>query len=494
MTLHQELKGRHRELALLDKLWETADPTLLVLYSRRRIGKTRLMTHWVRERQVRAIYWLAEPSSAQDQLRSFSQTIYNFANPDEPDSDSFTYATWQQAWEQVAALAQTERLALILDEFTTVLKINPDAANDLQNMWDHSLTQSNLFLTICGSHLALIQRHLLSDQAPLYGRATRQLHLQPIPFGYTQDFLPELSPIDRVAIYGIFGGILAYWQQIDQSKFLKENISYQLLNPDGLMQVEACLLLQDFTQDPHNYAAILRAIARGDHTQKAICTSTGLAQGHVSKYLSVLQDAGFVERQIPIMASPKSRNGRYYITDPYLRFYFRFLADQQARLALGEGQLVLNDIMMHLGSWVDNYILSELCREWLLQAGARGETALAVEQVGGFWSQQTQVEVVGFHPREKTMILGACTLHDEGDVALLHDLIDKSAAVVPKTGKWRVAYAAIARRDWTEDAHQLAADKQQLAAFAKGNWQPVALHLLNLAQLDADLHRWARPE
>ena len=493
MTLHQKFKGRHHELELLDELWETADPTLLVLYSRRRVGKTRLMTHWVRERQVRAIYWLAEPSSAQDQLRSFSQTIYNFANPDEPDSDSFTYATWQQAWEQVAALAQTERLALILDEFTTVLKINPDAANDLQNMWDHSLTQSNLFLTICGSHLALMQRHLLSEQAPLYGRATRQLHLQPIPFGYIQGFLVKSRPIHRVAIYSIFGGIPAYWQQIKQLESFRDILS-SFLELDSLMQVEAYLLLQDFIQDPHNYAAILRAIARGNHTQKAICTRTGLAQGHVSKYLSVLQDAGFVERQIPIMAGPKSRNGRYYITDPYLRFYFRFLADQQARLALGEGQLVLDDIATQFSSFIDNNTLPELCREWLLQAGARGETALAVEQVGGFWSQQTQVEVAGFHPREKTMILGACTLHDEGDVALLHDLIDKSAAVVPKTGKWRVAYVALAHKEWSEDAHQLAADKQQLAAFAKGNWQPVALHLLNLAQLDADLHRWARPE
>ena len=494
MIVHQELKGRHRELALLDELWETADPTLLVLYGRRRVGKTHLMAHWLRDRQVRAIYWLAEPSSAQDQLRSFSQAIYKFANPDTPAPASFTYATWQQAWEQVAALAQTERLALILDEFTTVLKINPDAANELQNMWDDLLAQSNLFLTICGSHLALMQRYMLSEQSPLYGRTVQQLHLQPISFIYTQDFLPQFGLVDRLAVYGIFGGIPAYWRQIEQYKSLSDETFYSLLQPDCLIQVEASLLLQDFTQDPHNYAAILRAIARGSHTQKAICTHSGLAQGHVSKYLSVLQDVGLVERQIPITAKPKSRNGRYYITDPYLHFYFRLLADQQARLALDERQLVFKEFVAGLGPFIDNNTLPELCREWLLQAGMRGETALAVEQVGGFWSQQTQVDVVGFHPREKAIILGACTLHNTGHVALLHDLIDKSAAVVPKTWKWRVAYVAISRKRWTEEAHQFAADKERLAALAKDNWQPVAIHLLNLAQLDADLHRWACAE
>jgi AAA+ ATPase superfamily predicted ATPase len=193
MPVFKEFKGRARELNALDTLWAASDATLLVLYGRRRVGKTRLITQWILQRQQRALYWVAEPASALDQLRSFSQALYNFANPQAPAPPEFTYATWQQVWQQVANLARTERLALFIDEFTYVLEIDPGAAGVLQNAWDHVLRQSNLFLTICGSHLGMMQRHLLAYQAPLYGRATRQLHLQPIPFGYTRGGLGHMK-------------------------------------------------------------------------------------------------------------------------------------------------------------------------------------------------------------------------------------------------------------------------------------------------------------
>jgi uncharacterized protein len=498
MALFKEFKGRRRQLQILDELWAASDPTLLILYGRRRVGKTRLITHWLNQRQPRAIYWVAEPSSTLDQLRSFSQTIYNFANPHSPAPASFTYATWQQAWEQVAALAQTERLALFIDEFTYVLEIDPSVAGTLQNMWDHRLKQSNLFLTICGSHLGMMQRHMLSYQAPLYGRATRQLHLQPIPFGFTQDFFPNYSAAERVAIYAIFGGIPAYWERINQAQSISENIRHQLLTPDNLMQTEPRLLLQDFIQDPHNYVSILRAIAGGDRTQKEISTRTGLAQGHVSKYLSVLQDAGFVQRRIPITASPQSRNGRYHIIDPYLRFYYRFLADRQAQLALGESDMALAEIKRHLLDFIGQHTWEELCQEWLLRAGARSESLLSVDQVGSFWSRQAQVDVVGFNSMAKTIILGECKW-GTGTIGagVLQKLVGKSSTVVPKQGTWQVAYMGFARDGWTEAAHELAADQQAVAMPggsmpAGANWHSVGMGLLDLAQIDADLHRWLR--
>jgi len=164
--------GRETELQLLDRLWARPDATLLILYGRRRVGKTRLLTYWLRQSgggeteqdqpTRRVLYWVAEPSSARDQLRSFSQAVYNFANPQAPAPEDFTYANWQQAWQQVAALAQVERLGLLLDEFTYLLEIDPSIAGQMQNLWDQTLSRSNLFLVICGSHLGMMLRHTLS--------------------------------------------------------------------------------------------------------------------------------------------------------------------------------------------------------------------------------------------------------------------------------------------------------------------------------------------
>ncbi|MEZ4712523.1 MAG: ATP-binding protein [Caldilineaceae bacterium] len=256
--MNREFVGRNSELNLLDELWSREQATLLILYGRRRVGKTRLLTHWIQQSGRRALYWVAEPSSAFDQLRSFSQAIYNFAHPDAPAPPEFAYATWEQAWQQVASLAGQARLALFVDEFTYLLEVDPGIAGKLQNLWDHHLSRSNLALVLCGSHLGMMQRHLLSYQAPLYGRATAQMRLQPLPFGVTSAYFPNYDADERVAIYAMWGGIPAYWERLNAAQSISDNIRRELLTPNNLMQAEPRLLLQDFVNDPHNYVGILR--------------------------------------------------------------------------------------------------------------------------------------------------------------------------------------------------------------------------------------------
>ena len=388
--------GREAELQLLDRLWARPEATLLILYGRRRVGKTRLLTYWLRQGDAgetgqeqtarRVLYWVAEPSSARDQLRSFSQAVYNFANPQAPAPEDFTYANWQQAWQQVAALAQIERLGLLLDEFTYLLEIDPSIAGQLQNLWDQTLSRSNLFLVICGSHLGMMLRHTLSYQAPLYGRATAQLRLQPLPFGMTARYFPGFDADERVAIYAIWGGIPAYWERLDPAATLSDNIRHELLTANNLMQAEPRLLLQDFVNEPHNYVGILRAIANDARTQGEIAAFSGLAQGHVSQYLSILQDAGFVERRVPVTQGERTRLGRYHIVDPYLRFYYRFLASRQSQLALGIQEQSLAEIKRHLRDFIGANTWEELCREWLLRASAQQAVPVLVDQVGSAWT------------------------------------------------------------------------------------------------------------
>ncbi len=485
-------KGRARELALLDELWRAPDAALLILYGRRRVGKTRLLQQWLRQSQARALYWVAEPSSAAEQLRSFSQALYNFANPQAPAPPDFSYADWAQAWQQVAVLAQRERFALFVDEFTYVLAIAPAVAGALQNAWDQRLSQANLFLVISGSHLGMMRRHTLSYQAPLYGRATGQLHLQPLPFGSTQDFFPDYRADERAAIYAIFGGIPAYWERIDPALSISDNIRRQLLTPANLMQAEPRLLLQDFVQEPHNYVSILHAIAGGARTQKEIGSRAGLAQGHVSKYLSVLREAGFVQRRVPVTAAESARLGRYHITDPYLRFYYRFLFSRQAQLAMNEPDLALAEIKRHLLDFIGAHTWEELCREWTLRAGTRGILPFAADRVGSAWTRQAQVDVVGVNSREKTLFLGECKWQNRPvGRSVLRQLTAKTDEIAPKRGQWRVYYLGFARNGWT-DAAQRYANELAGTAPKEGNWRPAGIKLLDLPRIDADLHRWAR--
>ncbi len=483
--------GRKQEIEALNTFWQRNGASLLVVYGRRRVGKTSLLTHWLQTQPIpHALYWVAQPSSAADQLRQFSQAVYRFENPDGTSLETFSYQSWEQALEQVARLAETKRLTLIIDEFTYLLARSPELAGLFQNVWDHLLKQRNLFLIICGSHLGMMQRHVLAYQAPLYGRASAQMHVQPLPFGSTQAYFPAYDAAERVAIYAMFGGVPAYWERIEQSLSISENIRQQLLSPNNLMQAEPRLLLQDFVREPDNYISIFSAIANGYRTQKEMKTFTGLAQGHISSYLNVLESANFIERRIPITAGARSRQSRYHITDPYLRFYYRFLTARQSQLALGVQEPALAEIRRHLLDFIGTYTWEEICREWVLRAGAAGKLSYLADQVGSYWDKTVQVDVVGINRMEKTLILGECKWSPKQmGTDILKTLVTKTEKVVPNQGNWRVLYVGMARGGWSSSGQSYAGRK---AAVSSGkNWQATDAVLVDLNQIDTELASWS---
>ena len=484
--------GRQKELAVLDHLWDSNRARFLILYGRRRVGKTVLLTHWIQETGRRALYWVASPDSALAQLRSFSQAVYNFGNPEAPAPESFTYASWEQAWQEVARLTEQERLALFIDEFTYLLEVTPSLASHLQQFWDHVFQNSNLFLSISGSHLGMMMREVLSYQAPLYGRASAQMHLRPLPFGLTRAAFPKYTAVDRVALYAIFGGIPAYWERIEPQKSMSQNIKDQLLTPNNLMQSEPRLLLQDFISEIHNYWAVLRAVANNARTPKDISTYTGLPNVQVPKYLSVLNEAGFVERRISVTAHANSRTGRHHITDPYLRFYFRFLASRERQLAMDLPEQSLAEVSRHLIDFIGTHTWEELCREWTLRAGAAHMLPFMPDDVGSAWKPDVQIDVVGINTMEKILILGECkwTLSPV-DRDVLYKLVEeKTSEIVPGQGNWRVYYLGFSRSGWTRAAleYQKAIQRGQLSGK---NWQVVGMRLVDLQQVDQDLEQWS---
>jgi len=485
--------GRARELEEMNRLWASSKEEFLILYGRRRVGKTALLTEWIRRTGNRALYWVASPTSAAAQLRSFSQSIYNFENPGLPAPNGFTYTNWEQAFQQIARLAKDERLALFIDEFTYLLEVDPGIAGLLQKLWDHVLKNVNILLCLSGSHLGMMKREFFSYQAPLYGRASAQIHLQPFYFGSTRGFFPNYSAVDRVALYSIFGGVPAYWERVDSSKSISWNIKRHLLTSNNLLQSEPRLLLQDFISDPHNYLSILAAIANGAHVIKEIADITGLPSGHVSKYLGVLSETGFVERRVPVTEPGPSRAGRYHITDPYLRFYFRFLADRQDQLALGAQDIALAEINRHMIDFIGRYTWEELCREWLLRAGALGALPMMSDHVGSAWNSKAQVDVVGINSMEKTLILGECkwTLSSNERKVMAELVEERAAKIIPARGNWRVYFLGFSRSGWTSGAlaYQQEINRQPVRG---GNWVSTGMQLVTLDKLDSDLTRWTK--
>ncbi|MDX1414291.1 MAG: ATP-binding protein [Candidatus Promineifilaceae bacterium] len=475
--------SREMELGLLADLYQRERAQLLILYGRRRVGKTRLLTHWAGSLSQPVFYWMATQTSAANQLRDFSQALFRFLHIEAPVPATFSYGSWDAAFSELARASESQRFVAILDEITYVMQANPEVPSLIQRAWDHQLHDSNIFLILTGSLAGIIQRAVLDYQAPLYGRATARLKLQPLSFAALDDMLPLYTTEQRVAVYTMTGGIPAYIEQFDDNLTLEENLKKRIVTPINVMLTDAVFLLREQFEEPRNYMAVLEAIAAGYHRLTKVAEMSGISRTNITKYLSVLQDLGYVERQVSatVRRPERSRRGRYVITDPYLRFYFRFLVPYLADIEQGRVQQVTHLITEQLPVFIGKHTFEELCREWVRIASDRGEMPFQAERVGSYWSQRVQVDVVAVSWRHKRLLLGECKWSSRATgEKVIKDLIAKTAEVVPGSSRWHCYYIIFAKQGFTEGARNWAANH--------------GLLLITLADIASDMQRWLQPQ
>jgi len=473
--------SREMELALLDNLYQQEGAQFLVLYGRRRIGKTALVTQWGRGVEGPYLYWMASQTSATNQLRNFSQALFQFLNPETVVTPTFSYPSWEAAFAEVARLSAGRRVVVVLDEFTYVMQADPEVPSLIQKAWDHHLKESQVFLLLMGSLAGIIQRTVLDYQSPLYGRATARLKLQPLSFGALAAMLPNFNSEQRVAVYAIAGGVPAYIELFDDRLNILQNLQQRIVTPANVMLSDAVFLLHEQLDEPRNYVAVLEAIAAGFHRLTEIATMAGIDRSNITKYLAVLRELGYVERLVPATERrpEKSRQGRYVITDPYLRFYYRFLAPHRSAIEQGRVKQATRLLYDHLLDFIGTHTFEELCREWVGISAEMGAFPFLPERIGSYWSKQAQVDVLAINWRTKDILLGECKWGPRAvGREVIQTLVDKTPKVLPKQGTWQVHYAFFARRGFTPAAQALAREHRA--------------QLVTLAQMEADMQRWLK--
>lgn len=321
---------RHDELIFLNRTLTQRRSHLILLYGRRRVGKTRLLLHWAEQGDVPYVYWSAEKEPAVLQRRKLYAQLKNIPIRRTPLFDS-----WAELWETVADEIVDEQHILILDELPYAIDSDPATLSALQHAWDHHFQHSNLIIILCGSQVKVMES-IMYHQSPLFGRMTGQWHLQPLPFYSLAEFFPNYTADEHVALYALVGGVPAYLDWLDKTLSLTDNIRDVMLQGGSMFLAEPSFLLYDEVREPQSYLAILKGIGIGNHTLKEIQNSTMIGTSHLSPYLTRLQDLKLVERRLPTLIPPvkrrKSRRGRYHLLDPYFRFYFRFIAPFASQL------------------------------------------------------------------------------------------------------------------------------------------------------------------
>jgi AAA+ ATPase superfamily predicted ATPase len=442
---------REQELAELNQLLAEQRAQLVIVYGRRRIGKTTLLLHWARASGQPVIYWVATRDTADNTRLGLTRALWAWAYPDvEPPR----FDHWPAAFDQAARLLGDRRVILICDEFPYAVESDPSLPSHLQAAWDHLFKDGRGILILAGSHIGMMV-DLMTYQAPLYGRLTAQLPVGPLPFAALKDFFPRYPAAERLAVYAVLGGVPAYLERFDDGRLLSANIRRHLMQRTGMFHSEPFVLIGDLVRETRTYEAILRAIASGHHTPDDISRATGLKAPNLSPYLKRLQELGLVERRIPATVPLAKRRvttlGRYYLLDPYLRFYFRFI---EPHLDLVEQQLTerLWEIISEQFRAFVAFTFEELCREWTLVQARAGRLPFSPDLVGAHWAADAQVDVVAINWREKAILLGEAKWGiDPVGPAVIRGLVDKAPLVVPEKGEaWTVHYALFARAGFTE--------------------------------------------
>ena len=404
--------GRTFELNHLNSQYEEPLGTLCVVYGRRRVGKTRLLTHWLSTEDKPGFYWLATDSSPAALLQSLSRALYEQIHNQPPADPGFSYYDWDELFREMTRLVSNseQKQIIVLDEFTYAIDAYPDLPFKLQAAWDHQLKDKPIMLVISGSHVGMMEDDVLAPRSPLYGRATGLIKLRPLPFKDIRSLFPNYSVASCIALYSVLGGIPYYLERIDPNLSVVENIVERVMSWSVLVQDEPRLLLHDHFSQPGNYLSIISQVSHAVHTPKQIAQNLDLAPGTISNYLHTLVKLGLIRREVPATERQpdRSRKSRYVVADPYLRFYYRFLEPQLAHIARGAYQAVWQTIERHWRAFVGMYTFEELCREWVYIAAETGRLSFLPQYVGSHWSATEQIDVVAINWDEATVLYGEC--------------------------------------------------------------------------------------
>jgi uncharacterized protein len=468
---------REKELHFLNQTLQRDERgQMILLYGRRRVGKTELLRHWAMGSGVPYTYWMAEKESPALQRRKLFARLF-----DVPLDKAILFDAWSEFWDWCAPRLASKRQILILDELPYAITADSAMLSALQYAWDHYLQDTPLILVLCGSQVNIMQT-IQTHQSPLFGRLTGQWLLQPLPFAALRQFFPNWTAEERVAAYALVGGVPAYLRWLDPQRSLSDNIRHIVVAPGSMFIAEPMLLLYDEVREPAVYRAILQAIGAGYHTPKEIGDASLISQSHLSAYLNTLQELRLIKRRLPatltLAQQRKSRQGRYHLSDPYLRFYFRFLAPHLDDLVFTPDR-VLSRIQQELRAFVGQTTFEELAQTWLALQGRQGRLPFTPQSIGQHWSRRVQVDVVAVNWESRDILLGECKWGtDPVSRQTVQELLEtKRAKVISDlgdTGEWRVHFAFFTRSGFTTAAEALLMEQNGL--------------MVTLAQMDGELH------
>lgn len=415
--------GRDQELKKLNQMYESSKPEVAVIYGRRRVGKTTLITEFCKDKKT--IFFAAQENSADQNLEAFSKAI---AETDNNSSANMTFRSFGDAFTRIAEIASRERLIVVIDEYPYLAGAEKGISSLLQNYLDHQFKSTRLFLILCGSSMSFMEKQVLGYQSPLYGRRTAQFKILPFHYLDTGKWFPNYSFEEKALMYGITGGIPLYLEQFSPSLSIRENLLGSLFDKNALLFEEPSNLFKQELREPSSYNAIVTAIARGRTRLSEIATTVGMESGLCSKYLSNLITLGIIKRETPV-TEPNGKRSIYLIDDQFFRFWFTFVPKNMSSILTGR---IEDNYTIAVEDRLSDYMgltFERMCRDYILYYA--DDLPFLLGEVGQWWGghprthKQAQIDLAASAADTNECIVGSCKFRnapvDTDELTLMKD-------------------------------------------------------------------------
>jgi AAA+ ATPase superfamily predicted ATPase len=404
--------NRTDELEALERRWSSAKAEYVVIYGRRRVGKTELILRFAEGR--RCIYFEASSGTERDHLDDLSSALTQTSGRELLAAQPLS--SWQAVFAAVGEELENGPLLVALDEFQFVARETPAIGSTINRFWREHRDNPNLFLILSGSDVSFFEREIVGYGATTYGRRTGSLHLQPFPFAELRHFLVKWKPVDLIRAYAVFGGVPYYLEALDPAANLAENIERHVLAPDGLLRQEPRFLFSQHSdlREDGVYFSILRAIAAGRTRRNEIAARVGRSDGAMGQLLERLVEMGLVRRVYPVtvLNPDRTRLVRFAIDDPFLRFWFTFVHPYESRLhRRADAKHHLDGLVLPgLDAFVSKPAFEQICQSWLREE-------IGAANAGWWWGNVKEMTNGG--PRNIQRELDAVAVDHEGVVLAL---------------------------------------------------------------------------
>ncbi len=416
--------GRESELNTLNRLYNSGKFEFAVIYGRRRVGKTALISQFAKDKA--AIFFTGVETNAKQNLDNFSRCIMEYSTGIAVNT---SFPNFQAALEHVFELAKTKRIVLVIDEYPYVARASKSLASTLQLLVDKNKEQSKLFLILCGSSMSYMEDQVLAYKAPLYGRRTAQLKVKPFDFFEACRCFTGLPNVDKALAYGIVGGTPQYMMQLDDRLSIEENIKNTHLNPSSAIFEEPVNLLKQEVREPAIYNAIITAIATGSSKMNEISRKIDEDTSVCATYVKNLITLGIVRKEAPY-GEKSSRKTIYSIEDNMFRFWYRFVPENTSIISRGAADLAYRRIAPELSSYMGG-VFEEICRQYLWKLLLTGKCAVNFCDIGRWWGtnpktrSQEEIDIMGTD--KDAALFGECKwTNDKVDIGVLETLAARS--------------------------------------------------------------------